>query len=99
VIREAYNQGVAQAVLEKVGALVDLSDSPEPGDSSNTLGLLTGAGIGGAAILGRKSLQGFLHGALARGRTLKSRALWGGLGALGALGLGGYLGRKALEDK
>lgn len=93
MIRESYKRGMAQALLEKTGALIDVSGVDAPDEGTSPLGVLTGAGLGGsAALLMRSFLRGAQHG-----RSPKSKALWGGLGTLGALGLGGWLGNKALK--
>lgn len=96
MIREAYNQGVVLALQEKLGAMVDLSQLSTPGEGDDTgLRLLAGTSLGGSAALLSRA---FLKGAL-RGRSPRSRAVWGGLGTLGALGLGGWVGQKALSTK
>lgn len=95
MIRTFYRMGMAQAFLEKTGALIDVSDVSAPDSTANPLGIVAGAGLGGTGAL---LLKSFLRGAQ-RGRSPKSRALWGTLGTAGALGLGGWLGSKALENK
>lgn len=95
MIRRFYKMGVVQALLEKTGALIDISSVDTPEEGVSPLGVISGAGLGGTGALMAKS---FLRGAR-HGRSPKSRALWGTLGTLGALGLGGWLGNKALETK
>lgn len=95
MIRSAYKNGMAQALLEKVGALIDISQVGIPEEGTSPLGVLGSAGLTGAGLLATRA---FLRGAH-HGRSPKSRALWGTIGVLGSLGLGGWLGSRALTSK